>query len=178
VPQKADGIVVLTGAATRLQEAARLFRIGLAKRLLISGVNRKTTPQEIRKLLKIRKAQFDCCVDVGYQARDTIGNAAETRLWVQKHGFKKIILVTSSYHMTRSLTELSIVLPTVEVKAHPVVPRQLRTGAWWLDYGMSRTLIAEYLKLMPSIVRFAASQVGWSMREGTGVRHDRSQTGS
>ena len=48
----------------------------------------------------------DCCLDIGYLAQDTIGNAEETRAWAQAWGFRRIVVVTSNYHMPRSLLEL------------------------------------------------------------------------
>ena len=30
---------------------------------------------------------FDCCVDLDYRARNTIGNAIETRRWAEMNGF-------------------------------------------------------------------------------------------
>ncbi len=54
---------------------------GRAKRLLISGVNRKVTREEMQRLLGLDAQTFNCCVDLGYEALDTVGNADETRTW-------------------------------------------------------------------------------------------------
>jgi hypothetical protein len=50
-------------------------------------------------------------------------------------------------------------MPDVELIAHPVVPRMLREGAWWLKPSAARMLAAEYIKLLPSYVRWAAHRL-------------------
>jgi uncharacterized SAM-binding protein YcdF (DUF218 family) len=152
---RADGIVVLTGGEARIAKAARLLEAGRADRLLISGVNRKVGKDEIHRLTGLGAAQFDCCVDIGYAAHDTIGNADETREWVARRGYKRLIVVTASYHMPRSLAELGRVLPGVELVAYPVVPTRFHTEAWWRHLGTTRILVSEYLKFLPAAARLA-----------------------
>ena len=53
---KADGIVVLTGGDNRLEAGAKLLSEGRAKRMLISGVNRKVTREEMQRLLGLDSA--------------------------------------------------------------------------------------------------------------------------
>ncbi len=110
---QADGVVVLTGGSDRVYEAGGLLARGQARRLLITGVNRATRGHEIAKLLPVSRELFECCVDLGYRAQDTIGNARETRDWAHAHGIGagSLIIVTSNYHMPRALAELSAALP-------------------------------------------------------------------
>ena len=77
----ADGIVVLTGGEHRLSEAARLLAEGRGKRLLISGANRMATREDLHRKSGLAPALFDCCVDIGYDALTTSGNAQETKAW-------------------------------------------------------------------------------------------------
>lgn len=147
----ADAIVVLTGGSEgRIDAGMKLLRRGLGERLLISGVNRKLKRDELF-------AQLDqpapCCIDLGYEALDTVGNAAEASRWAARHDFKRLIVVTSSYHMPRSLNELALAMPDVELLAHAVRPRAFSEGAWWLRPGAARILLSEYLKLIPSYAR-------------------------
>ncbi len=155
----ADGIVVLTGPDDRIQEGVRLLRRGLARRLLISGVNPRTRRADLKRLAQTGVQQVDARIDLGYDAQDTIGNADETRNWVTRWRFKRLIVVTSSYHMPRSLIELGRALPGVELTPHSVVPSRLRDEPWWSHFGTARMLAAEYLKLIPSAARFAASRL-------------------
>lgn len=152
---KADAIVVLTGAGNRILVGGQLLARRHAERLLISGVNRKVSVADVRRLSGLDDATFRCCVDIGYEAQDTIGNAEETRKWVQRLGVRRLIVVTSSYHMPRSLTELRAALPQTELLPCPVVPRALVDRPWWTSFSVTRTLAAEYLKLLPAAARFA-----------------------
>ncbi|HEX7074629.1 MAG TPA: YdcF family protein [Hyphomicrobiaceae bacterium] len=152
--QKADGIVALTGTQSRISAAGQLLAKGLGKRLLVTGVNRQTTGAEIRQLAGLGEGLFDCCVDLGYEAQDTIGNATETQAWAAKHGFSTLIVVTSSYHMPRSLVELGRVMPDVALIPYPVTG-PFQKESWWKSPGLIRLLLAEYLKFLPSAARYA-----------------------
>jgi len=156
---KADGIVVLTGGKYRILEAVKLLGRGKAKRLLISGVNRRTSRNELRRLTGHGDGLFDCCIDIGYRALDTSGNAAETRNWARTWRFNRLIIVTSNYHMPRSLVELARVMPDAKLQAYPVVPRNFRIKAWWRHPGTTRLLISEYLKFLPSLARWGVTRL-------------------
>src|ERR1051325_2404831 len=58
--RKADGIVVLTGAAARLPDGLQLLAADPAKRLLISGVFRNTRSAEIARLKPLYSKYFSC----------------------------------------------------------------------------------------------------------------------
>ncbi len=108
---RADGIVALTGGSQRIGDAIDLLAQGYAGRLLISGVNERTSRDEIARLNPGQRRLFECCVDLDYRARNTIGNAIETRRWIERNRFRSIIVVTSAYHMPRTLVELDHALP-------------------------------------------------------------------
>lgn len=159
--QRADGIVVLTGGELRIAEGAQLLAKGWGRRLLISGVNHRTGRHDLLRITGLAEQQFDCCVDLGYEAQDTVGNASETNLWADKHKFESLIVVTSSYHMPRSLAELSIEMPRTRLISHPVIPRSLRNSAWWLHLTTTRVLVSEYVKFLPTAARLTASRLLW-----------------
>ena len=73
--RSADGIVALTGGASRIADAVELLVAGRGQRLLISGVNPSTTPGELIRLTPELEKLFACCVDLGHQALNTTGNA-------------------------------------------------------------------------------------------------------
>jgi uncharacterized SAM-binding protein YcdF (DUF218 family) len=151
---QADGVVVLTGGADRVQEAAELLARGQARRLLITGVNKATRGAALAKLLPVSRQLFDCCVDLGYEALDTAGNAAETRAWARARGIDgSLIVVTSNYHMPRALVELSAALPGVELYPFPVISPHLRVDDWLEDASVARLVAAEYLKYLLALAR-------------------------
>lgn len=156
----ADAIVVLTGGPTRIAEGAKLLRLGRGKRLLISGVNPQTGKASLMKISGLDLASFDCCVDLGYQALDTIGNADETRKWAEAHGYTRLLVVTSNYHMPRSLMELLRAMPNAKFIPHAVPHRKKASKTpWWKQPGLTRELAREYLKFLPAAARLVVSRV-------------------
>jgi uncharacterized SAM-binding protein YcdF (DUF218 family) len=145
---KADAIVVLTGGYQRIDQAVALLEKGAGKRLLISGVHPSTTPGQIRKTTSAPVALFNCCVDIGYDAIDTIGNAQEASNWIHAKGYKSVLVVTNNYHMPRSLAELSYVDAETQFIPYPVVNSDLKTRAWFTDPNALRVMLAEYAKVL------------------------------
>lgn len=145
---RADGIVVLTGGSRRIEQAVELLDSGQAERLLISGVFPATTAGQLQRLTQAEPALFECCVDIDHDALDTIGNANETAAWVKRHGYHDVILVTSNYHMPRSLMELRRVDETTNYIPYPVVTTDLRHLQWLQQPDAIRTMAAEYLKYL------------------------------
>jgi uncharacterized SAM-binding protein YcdF (DUF218 family) len=151
--RQADGIVVLTGGALRISDALELLSTGHGRRLLISGVNRSTRSYEIARLVPEHQRWFNCCVDLGHSATNTIGNAVETRRWVLDRGFKSVIVVTANFHMPRAMAELGHELPEVELVPFAVVSDRVRVDDWWDNPATARLLILEYLKYIVARVR-------------------------
>lgn len=148
-PPKAQAIVALTGGSLeRLRTGVRLLEGGYGQRLLITGVNPAATDKDIALALAVDAQRFDCCVDLGRSASDTIGNAAETAAWAHAHEFRDIILVTEDYHMARSLIELRLALPQAHFTAYPVASRLGQPEVWQGDPRLAARLGAEYLKLL------------------------------
>lgn len=145
---RADGIVALTGGAERIDEAMRILDAGLASRLLISGVNARTSRKALRELYPQHSRLFACCIDIGYRAKDTRGNAAEAERWTRAFGYRSLIVVTSAYHMPRSLAELRRAMPNVTFIAHSVRSPEVRAKGWWSDRATLRLLGLEYLKFV------------------------------
>ena len=155
--EKADAIVVVTGGEDRINVALGLLRQGAGRRLLISGVNPRTTKGAILEHTGEDRRLFECCVDIGREAHDTVGNAEEARDWSAHRRYGKLIVVTSSYHMPRTLAEFSRAMPHVNFIAHPVLSRNVRDQAWWQSPGTLRFLFSEYVKLIAATVR-----LGWT----------------
>lgn len=155
---KADGIVVLTGGAERLSEAFDLLAQGNAQRLLITGVNVETTDREIVRLHPGSERWLACCVDLDRRAMNTIGNAVETREWVSERGFRRVIVVTSSWHMPRTMMELGRALPEVELIPYPVVAGRDGSPGDWPDLASLRLLVTEYAKYLAALVEIRIVQ--------------------
>lgn len=151
----ADGIVVLTGGALRLDQAIGLLKEGRAKRLLISGVNPGTSIATLSRLTATDRAWFDCCVDLDYAALNTIGNAEMTDRWAKSLGFNELILVTSDYHMPRTLLEFDRIASVPVIRPYPVARADLWTAdAMPTGFGL-KVLLTEYAKLLATRLRLA-----------------------
>jgi uncharacterized SAM-binding protein YcdF (DUF218 family) len=172
---RADGIVVLTGGEHRLVEAARLLAEGRGKRLLISGANSIATREDLHRKSGLAPAIFECCVDIGYAAHTTTGNAWETKAWARDRHFTKLIIVTSSYHMPRSLIELGRAMPEIVLVPYPVVSRNFHTERWWLHGATARLLFTEYVKFLPSAARSGVARLfrSWDASALAGSRQER-----
>jgi uncharacterized SAM-binding protein YcdF (DUF218 family) len=167
--QSADGITVLTGGVSRIDEAMKLLANGKAKRVLITGVNRGTTREQLKELASQGGQYFTCCVDIDKQARNTIDNATETAQWVTLNRYRSIIVVTSNYHMPRALAELERAIPGVELVPYPVVDNNVHVERWWHFPGTTRLLLSEYLKYLPALGRLWATNLVRMTLQGTSV---------
>ena len=160
-PAPADGIVALTGASTlRLTAAAQLLEDGKARRLLISGVNPAARRSDVRDAAQDVGREWDCCVDLGFAAADTRGNASEAADWARRHGFHSLIVVTADYHMPRALLELHASMPQVMLRPYPVATGAVDARRWWRRSPDARRLAVEYAKYLVVFVRSAVMDLG------------------
>ena len=77
----------------RIAAAVGLLEDGLARRVLVSGVNREASREDIRIVSRAVRRLYDCCVDLGFTAADTVGNARETADWARTMGYRSLIVV-------------------------------------------------------------------------------------
>jgi uncharacterized SAM-binding protein YcdF (DUF218 family) len=150
---KADGIVVLTGAASRIPDAIELLAADRGQRLLITGVHRAISKREIARLTPLYSRFFSCCVDLDRTALNTFGNAIETKRWAKEHNFNTLIVVTSNWHMPRAMVELQHQLPEVTLIPYPVVSEKIKTESWLHNGEIVRILLSEYLKYLFAVLR-------------------------
>jgi len=102
-----DGIVVLTGDQFRIAKGIELLKRNPNKKLLISGVNKNINPVDIMKEFPSSINFFQCCIDIGKDAKNTFENIIETFEWMKSNEFTSIIIVTSDYHLPRVKLEIN-----------------------------------------------------------------------
>ena len=114
-----DGIVILTGGNDRIKTGLEHIIELKARRVLISGVSKtvKITSFQ-RNQLQAYTHMLDR-IDIGYGAVNTLSNALEATTWVRLHQFKTIGLVTSRFHLPRSLWLFRQAMP--EIIVSPIV---------------------------------------------------------
>ncbi len=143
---RTDAIVVLTGGSDRLQEGIRLLAEGRAAKLLVSGVYRGVDVRALLRLSQDAPDELTCCIAIGYEADNTLGNARETAAWMAEEGFSSLRLVTAAYHMPRSLLLFREAMPEAEILPHPVFPEGFHQQNWYFWPGSSALVISEYSK--------------------------------
>jgi len=153
-PPVSDGIVALTGSSgERIAAGLALLQAGKAKRMLISGVSRHVTRGELQTITGASKPVYDCCVDLGFEAANTLGNAKETADWARAKGFRTLILVTADYHMPRARLELRAAMPEAEITTYPVSTSEVSAGGWWRTTLGAERMILEYSKYLVVLSR-------------------------
>ncbi|MFZ5721054.1 MAG: YdcF family protein [Pseudomonadota bacterium] len=163
-PARAEGIVILTGAGSnqRLGAAMGLLEDGYGKRVLVSGVNPIASREDIRNVSRAVRRLYDCCVDLGFTAADTVGNARETLAWAQAMRFDSLIVVTSDYHMPRAMLELNAALrgTGIRTETYAVPTPSLKARDWWRNPRAARLMVVEYCKYLAILGREAVLGLG------------------
>lgn len=152
----ADAIVVLTGGAQRLDAGLALLRAEKAKRLFVSGVNADVS-KPMMPAYAANADLFECCVELGYRAADTAGNALEVAGWAGQNGATRLIVVTAAYHMPRALVELRRRLAGADIVPWPVFPAGGEIERWWRAPGTTVLLAVEFSKYLAALARARAT---------------------
>ena len=142
---RADAIVALTGGGARVQKAINLFTEGYADKLLISGVHPSVKLSDLTEGVPSDKIDR---ITLGYLAQDTRGNAVETVAWLRGKKVHSLILITSFYHMPRSMYEILSLEPDLEILPFPVFPKSFDDSVDWIRTRYAWLLFVEYHKLM------------------------------
>ena len=135
---KSNNIVVITGNAGRLKAAVNLMSLNKEANLLISGVAKGVKYSEIIKNNIINKEK----VKLGYNAQSTLGNAIETKIWINKNNIRDFILITDDWHMKRTLLLFKNSMPNIKI-----FPYKLKSSSEELK---ERFLFEEHLKYLVS----------------------------
>lgn len=140
-----QAVVVLTGGSLRIAYGFELLEKQKAKRMFITGVGKESDMvallDENQASSRVRRmAEKGKKIVLGYEADSTRGNAEETARWMKQKHFKSMRLVTSNYHLPRSLIEFRRAMPDVIIIPDPVFPEEFQLHRWW-DDGVSRNLL-------------------------------------
>ncbi len=148
-----DAIVVLTGGSLRVQSGLALLAAGKAKKLFVSGVYHSTDVAALLRISRQSPEHVACCIVLGHEADNTLGNALETAQWMREEDFHSLRLVTASYHMPRSLLEFSRAMPQARIVANPVFPESVKQERWWASPATASLIIGEYHKYLLALAR-------------------------
>lgn len=147
----ADAAIAIAGDGARAKEAASLVQQGYAQWLIVSGgpygrgLNSADTM--VRNAIRVGIPRDRILVD--RQATATIENSTRTADLMQQHGLRSAILVTSTYHMRRSILifRREFGRRGLDVRAHPAHEAFFDVNRWWTRDFERRLVLGEYLKL-------------------------------
>ncbi len=146
-----DLIAVLTGGQGRLKEAFRLLENQYGRSLLISGTSASLEDilrvNDVTNFPDVMKSQ----VYLDPESLRTVDNAQKIRQVVEDLQLRSVLIVTSNYHMQRSMELIQAELakaPPVDVALYPfpVQSPNFDPGTWWKSLDAWRIFISEYVK--------------------------------
>lgn len=138
-----QGIVVLTGGSDRIDTGLKQLREKQTDALLISGVNKVVSREDIMKRVLPGEEEK---ITLGYWAENTLQNAIEAAHWANQNRYDTILLVTSFYHMPRAMFEVSHMKRDLKIVPYPVFPRQFDESVDWVKTKYAWFLFLEYNK--------------------------------
>ena len=99
-PKRADAVVVLAGARKpRLKKGLELMRKGVAPTLVISDAPVYGWPEANRLCAGHARFRVICFKAASYSTR---GEAREIRDLVRRHHWRSVVVVTSTFHVSRA----------------------------------------------------------------------------
>lgn len=119
LPPRSDGIVALTGGASRIETALRLLAEDRGQRLLISGIGGNADFATLAHRAGVDPITFAARVTLDRAATTTHGNAIETEAWARANGIRSLIVITGYYHLPRALAELRRAMPWATLHPFP-----------------------------------------------------------
>jgi uncharacterized SAM-binding protein YcdF (DUF218 family) len=144
VPQKSDIIVVLGGDITgqRVAYGAKLYKLGYADKVLLSGVGRYMRNQALSHGIP------DKAILLENKSMTTFKNAQYSFKIMKNQGYKSAIVVTSQYHTRRAGIIFTHFFKNIHLTICPVTYDPKMTQSWWNDRNSREFIISEYMKLV------------------------------
>ena len=146
----------------RIQHAAGLFRAGLGTRVLLTndGLQGYWSRELQRNPATVERAVM--ALEGGGVPRDkieilpgvvrgTIDEARAVKTYVDAHGLRSLVVVTSPYHSRRAVWTIRHLLRSdgvaVGIEPTPMSPTTPRPASWWIRRSGWRSVAAEFVKL-------------------------------
>ena len=139
-----QAIAVLTGGKGRIDKGLNLFKKIPNSFLLISGVDKNIKSNEIipEELLKNKKVFID------RKSQTTLDNAEQIIKWAKNNNIANVSIITSDYHMPRSMLILLKKSKNINFYANPVKSDLQEIENIFNNFGLLVFLSEEYLKFL------------------------------
>ena len=141
-----DGIAVLTGGKGRINLGLKLFKESTNLKLIISGVDKKVADRSI--IPDDVKNKFNITIDK--DSESTYENAQIINKWTSKYKLQNITIITSYYHMPRSMMLMQSLIPTKNFYAYPVEKKISNRTSVKENIYYYFFLMEEYIKYLVS----------------------------
>ena len=144
---KGDAIVVVTGGNGRVGAGVALLQLNRAPKLFISGVGKGVRVSDVLRQSGIPvevSVVYAPKISLGYSATNTVENGTEIAEWTKEQGVKDIILVSSSYHLTRARLEVAMANPDLHIT--PFAVDTDIANHWWQKTWTTELIFREFLK--------------------------------
>lgn len=161
--EKADVIVVFGGGerTERVDHALYLYKQKYAEQIFLSGgIGRSltTVPWAVRMQQYAEKHVPRERIYIDAEAESTFDNAKHTIDLMKKNNWKKAIIVTSPYHMRRSIWILKQLSKSesIDLKWIPnaTTNSSVSSKSWWKDKWTRKVVVEEYAKYFLYRVRY------------------------
>ena len=119
LPKNVEGIAVLTGGKGRIEKALSIFNNYPKSKLIISGVHKKVSLNNIISSSNYNKNG----IFIDKQSESTLQNAIAIVRWANERSLTHILIITSYYHMPRSMLLLNYFGKDINFYSIPVLQR-------------------------------------------------------
>jgi uncharacterized SAM-binding protein YcdF (DUF218 family)/glycosyltransferase involved in cell wall biosynthesis len=155
-PGPADAIVVFAGgvgesgkagggAQERVKRAVELYHAGHASRVIFSTGYVFSFPEaEVMRAVAMDNGVPASAILLEEEAKNTYENVERSRRILDQHGWRRVLLVSSPYHMRRALLTWKKVAPHIEVVPTPPAESQFYSHATGASLEQIQAILHEY----------------------------------
>jgi uncharacterized SAM-binding protein YcdF (DUF218 family) len=155
-PVQADAIVVFAGgvgesgkagggAQERVKQAVDLYHAGYASHVVFStGYVFSFREAEVMRAVAVDNGVPASAIILEEEATNTFENVERTRRILDEHGWRRVLLVSSPYHMRRALLTWNKVAPHVEVIPTPPAESQFYSHVTGASLEQIQAIVHEY----------------------------------
>ena len=159
-------VVILTGGTNRIKEGFeviyKLDKKSISNlKVLVSGTGKGFSKLSLQEKLNpnFDLRLIECCVELDDVSQDTYSNAVETSKWVSKNNIEEILLITSNYHIPRSILEFQNKMPNLKILYYPITPKQHQINKWLTSFETFSLIFIEYCKYIIANVRIKTLRI-------------------
>lgn len=165
--EPADVIIVIGDddfTAGRAKEAAALFQARWAPQVVASGRMLRpyvSVADFMARDLESEGVPASAIVRFSHRADDTLEEADDLRVLVDQKGWRRILLVTSTYHTRRARYIFRKVLPaTVSLEVAGASDAGFEPGTWWESRQGRKTFFLETVGYVVAVWELRERQAG------------------